>query len=141
MSKSSNELLGKLARNLSTHQNLVAAFLLTIGLCLGLGLFIGELWGEGKIPRPLTPSYQKFQAKTLPETSKATASAVLSQVARAINLNSASSLELDSLPGIGPVYAGKIVSGRPYQAVSDLLTRKVIPIATYNKIKDLVIVQ
>src|SRR3989344_5438385 len=43
-----------------------------------------------------------------------------------ININSATEQELDALPGIGPVTAQKIISGRPYGAVDELLSKKVI---------------
>ncbi len=53
-----------------------------------------------------------------------------------INLNTASSVELESLPGIGPVLASKIISGRPYQTIEELKTRKIVGNALFEKIKD-----
>lgn len=53
-----------------------------------------------------------------------------------ININKADLATLESLSGIGEVRAQAIVDGRPYQAVNDLLTRKIVPASVYEKIKD-----
>ncbi len=55
-----------------------------------------------------------------------------------IGLNSASISELDTLPGIGPVTAQKIVDGRPYQSIEELRTKKVVTSSVFEKIKDMV---
>lgn len=53
-----------------------------------------------------------------------------------ININSASAEELDKLPGVGPVTAQKIIDGRPYQDVEDLVNKKIVGASTFSKIKD-----
>ena len=53
-----------------------------------------------------------------------------------IDLNSATTEELLTLPGVGEVTARKIVDGRPYKAVADL-TAAGLPAATIEKIKPL----
>src|SRR5437588_10648437 len=56
-----------------------------------------------------------------------------------IDINSASEADLKKLPGIGDAYAAKIVQNRPYRAKNQLIQKKIIPSATYEKIKDQII--
>ena len=57
-----------------------------------------------------------------------------------VNVNSSSQVEIETLPGIGPVTASKIISGRPYQVVEDLLNKKVVSKSVFEKIKDQIVV-
>jgi len=59
--------------------------------------------------------------------------------AEKIDINSATKDQLQSLTGIGDAYSDKIVANRPYKTKHDLVTKKVIPQATYDKIKDQII--
>lgn len=53
-----------------------------------------------------------------------------------LNLNSASQIELEALPGVGAVTAQKIIDGRPYQDIAELIERKIVGQSIFDKIKD-----
>lgn len=52
-----------------------------------------------------------------------------------ISLNSATPEELERLPGVGPVTAGRIVTGRPYSRIEDLLRVKGIGEKTLERLR------
>ena len=84
------------------------------------------------------------QSTTATKTDKGRSTATTSTAKTAkksglIDINSATVDELQGLSGIGPALSKKIVDGRPYRAKSDLVTKKIIPQSTYDKIKDQII--
>jgi DNA uptake protein ComE-like DNA-binding protein len=71
--------------------------------------------------------------------SASTAKAKNAAAAEKLDINTATKEQLDALPGIGEAYAQKIIDHRPYRTKRDLVTKKVIPQSTYDKIKDQII--
>ncbi len=57
-----------------------------------------------------------------------------------VNINLASQAEIEALPGIGPITASKIISGRPYQTIEELQSKKVVSKSVFEKIKDVIAV-
>jgi len=52
-----------------------------------------------------------------------------------ISINTASQVQLEELPGVGPVTASKIITGRPYINIQELLSRKVISVSIFERIQ------
>ena len=57
-----------------------------------------------------------------------------------VNINTASESELDGLPGVGPITASKIISARPYQSIDELISKKIVSKAVFDKIKDQIVI-
>jgi competence protein ComEA len=85
-------------------------------------------------------------AQTVAGAAKDAKSAVKKKAADAVgttdtlvDINSASAADLKALPGIGDKYSAKIVAGRPYANKTQLVSKDIIPQATYDKIQDKII--
>jgi DNA uptake protein ComE-like DNA-binding protein len=75
-------------------------------------------------------------AQTAP---KPTPKAAATASAALLDINTATPTQLKALPGIGDAYSDRIINGRPYAAKNQLVSRGIIPQATYDKIKDSII--
>ncbi|HYV99341.1 MAG TPA: helix-hairpin-helix domain-containing protein [Gemmatimonadaceae bacterium] len=81
-----------------------------------------------------SPPPKKSDAKAPPaaQTTKPAASPVL-------DINTATKAELMALPGIGEAISDKIIKARPFKGKDELVEKKILTKAAYDKIKDRII--
>lgn len=107
-------------------------------------LLILVFFGSIAISTSAFAAAQTGETGTVPEVNatpaqSSSASAKSKAAADKLDINSATKEQLDALPGIGEAFAQKIIDNRPYRTKRDLVTKKVIPQSTYEKIKDQII--
>lgn len=91
---------------------------------LFVGLFVWSMVGVGLEPGSSLVGSPVWAASKDKEVQPAPA---------LVDINTAKVEQLEAVPGIGEAYAKKIVKGRPYQRKDELVQKKGIPEATYEK--------
>ena len=86
---------------------------------------------------PTPPAGTMAPAPKAPDVgSRSTAAAPKADM---VDINSATAAELKALPGVSDSDSAKIIQGRPYTDKNQLVSRHVLPEATYDKIKEHVV--
>jgi competence protein ComEA len=101
--------------------------LLTIAAFAAVSTF-----SPAQTPKPATKAAPAAKASSATKPAPAAKPAL-------VDINTATAAQLKALPGIGDAYSDRIIKGRPYANKAQLLSRGVVPSATYDKVKDMVI--
>jgi DNA uptake protein ComE-like DNA-binding protein len=113
-----------------------------IALCVAV-LFVSGVagvaptWAQATKTEPKAES--KGAGKADAKSEKADAKGGAEKSGKKLDINTATATELQTLPGIGDALSKKIIDGRPYAKKDQLVSKDILPKATYEKIKEQII--
>lgn len=82
--------------------------------------------------------YIPFQEESYTQTTTSVSNVQSGATSGLIGLNSGTQAQFESLPGIGPVTATKMIKARPFSEISELLNRKILSKKVYDQVQNLV---
>ena len=95
---------------------------------------VSLLFVAGLFVLPLAAQDKMSSSKMAPADKMST-----SKMAALVDINTATADQLKALPGIGDAYSKKIIAARPYDKKDQLVSKNVLPQATYDKISAMIV--
>lgn len=102
-------------------------------------LALGLLASSPSMAQSFQPAPHSDRMAPAGKTAPASKMAPAKSDVEKLDINTATKEELMAFKGIGDKYSDKIIAGRPYAKKDQLVSKKILPEATYKKISDQII--